>query len=320
MIKQHIRKQSGFSLVEVSIVLVILAVVISGLLPFITESLRAKEQEETINHMKEIENAILGYALVNGVLPCPSDNTARLNTAAFGDAGTGACPNADYGTGNSFSGGVPIRQLGLPDEVAFDGWGRRFKYQVSANNVDTGSLANSGQLTIQDTNTNPRTTQASFALVSHGPQGHGAYLRSGATRDGAGNPRAIELENCDCGTDGTPVWTDYDDTLVQGARIDSDDVAQIFDDVVRYMTSAQIRAKIGIGAGTIRTCTNAETSTDAACIAAATNSGGGNGSYRAISCRVATGARGDLQWTGAAWQDSSATNCVDGTVLVTPLP
>jgi len=69
-------RQRGFSLVEISIVLVIVALLITGLIPSLSGQIEQRRLSETRRYMDEVRDALLGYAIStsNKRLPCPDTN------------------------------------------------------------------------------------------------------------------------------------------------------------------------------------------------------------------------------------------------------
>ena len=107
MIKK-IKLENGFTLVEMAVVLIILGVLIGGLVIPITAQHDIKHIEKTRDHLKSIHDAIIGFALLNGRLPCPSTQTdpANLNYGV-----EDATCSASY-AGNSY---LPWKTLGVPE-------------------------------------------------------------------------------------------------------------------------------------------------------------------------------------------------------------
>jgi prepilin-type N-terminal cleavage/methylation domain-containing protein len=244
--------QSGFSLLEMSIVLSIMAIVMAGALPFLLESGKSEDADDTVARMDAIEKAMAAYYTEKNSLPCPSDIRAEPETAAFGTAVmAGGCqsPGVSADQGTIRGGGVPVKDLGLSDEYAFDGWGRKIDYHIDARAANPSTFRYSGTLAVRDMNGNALTTTATYVLVSHGPNGHGGYTRANDTRFDAGSTSMAEAENCNNG--GDPCNAPYDGVFVKNVPVqeNADDSSSFYDDVVRYRTSVLIENASGGGAG-----------------------------------------------------------------------
>lgn len=109
------RRISGFSLVEMAIVLAIVALLMAGLLPTLSGQIEQSRRTETRKLLDEIQQALIGYAIINGSLPCPT-TTADPTNANYGvaDATCGAAPTAE--------GYLPWKTLGVTE---MDSWGSR---------------------------------------------------------------------------------------------------------------------------------------------------------------------------------------------------
>jgi prepilin-type N-terminal cleavage/methylation domain-containing protein len=326
--KRHLKmQQGGFSLVEMSIVLVILAVVLSGLLPFITESMRAREQETTMERMKIIEDAMTAYALANGTLPCPANNTLAVDDANFGVASTDTadCTNGSATDANSYNnntalGGVPTRTLAIADEYAFDGWGRRFTYKIHRNGL-TG-LSTAGGILVRDyANTISKLSDALYALISHGPRGHGAWTRNGVRYNPGGDSHVSERLNCSCSN--AVADTTNNNRIVQDFKRDSNAVDEIFDDIVSFKTAAQVQTAVagvaasGVGgsaaADPVFLCSDADSNGAVpACVDATTP---GSGLYKGYLCFGTS--MSPASWTGSNWVTASGSNCFGDVALIT---
>jgi prepilin-type N-terminal cleavage/methylation domain-containing protein len=101
------RPRAGFTFLEMSIVLVIIAVVIGGGMTLFSASLQKREWQETQTKLKAIQTSLYDYRIANNRIPCPADVTLALTNQYFGyEAGTlsgstwipdaGAC--ISYGT------------------------------------------------------------------------------------------------------------------------------------------------------------------------------------------------------------------------------
>lgn len=265
------RMQKGFSLIEMSVVLTIISVVIAGVLPGLTSLNKSRELEITNQRMKAIEDALLAFRLVNERLPCPASVTINEGTANFGVEGanpgtcTGGAPSANWttaGADGGRGGAVPVRTLNLPDEFAYDGWGRKFTYNVdrrltAANafitNTPTSNIGTYAVLAADHAdlanpaNDNPkvRTLIAAYVLWSAGPDGHGGFTANGV-RFNRGITNAETLVNCNCtaaGGAGT-----YTKIVVQRARwADPANSLNQFDDIVTYKLRSQIETSTVLG-------------------------------------------------------------------------
>ena len=200
---------AGFTLVEMAMVLLIITLLLAGLVPTITAQLDQQRTNETLKKMSDIRQALIGYAIRNGTLPCP----ARPQTPTGGSY-SGIDAGASIGascTGVDSYGVVPWATLGTSET---DGWGNRFSYRVTPDFADSIASATYGGCTPI-----PVPAQASFGLcsagdltvksasggtivassipaiiISHGKNGIGAFNRLG-TQPTTSSSNADEQEN-----------------------------------------------------------------------------------------------------------------------------
>jgi prepilin-type N-terminal cleavage/methylation domain-containing protein len=134
----------GFALLEVSIVLVVLAVLLSGLALPLAAQVQMRRQEELRRELEEARDAVMGFAAAQARLPCPAtDGSAGAEAfAPGGDASTGAC--ADF-----YGGYLPAATLGLPgvdgEGFARDPWGgarNRIRYAVFGGGAAVNGVVN----------------------------------------------------------------------------------------------------------------------------------------------------------------------------------
>ncbi len=111
-------KFSGFTLVEMAIVLAIIGLILGGLLVSLTAQTDLRDYAETRKITEDYKEALVGYSLTNMHLPCP--DTTNDGVEDF-NAITGICSAPE--------GNVPWATLGLPDR---DKWDQRFIYRVTA--------------------------------------------------------------------------------------------------------------------------------------------------------------------------------------------
>lgn len=118
--------QSGFTLMELAVVLVIIALLFVFIMPTSNTLLNSGKRELTRQRLKTIDTALINYVTVNGRLPCPADGTVAPG-AAGGEGGrnaTGDCTNSQV------SGIVPYIAIGLTEADINDGWDRRITYRA----------------------------------------------------------------------------------------------------------------------------------------------------------------------------------------------
>ena len=65
-------KHSGFSLLEMTVVLLILGLLIGGMLIPLQAQTEYRKRQQTIKDLSEIKEALIGFAILNGRFPCPS--------------------------------------------------------------------------------------------------------------------------------------------------------------------------------------------------------------------------------------------------------
>jgi len=125
--------QNGFTLVEMSIVLVIIALLVGGLLaPLSTQ----KEQERRTDNaalLQQAREALIGYALANGQLPCPDIDP--VGSATSGQENT-PCNNNPAIT--PVPGRLPWVTLGVVGE--WDAWGEPHQVNYVVNGAFTANI------------------------------------------------------------------------------------------------------------------------------------------------------------------------------------
>ncbi len=223
-------------------VLVVLSLLLSSFLAAVTQQNRLAKRAELEKRLNAIEWAIHSHAknASNYALPCPADPTLALTNASFGTAVASGCASipAAYRNSNFAVGTVPVRTIGLPDEYAFDPWGNKFSYAVTLLGATTNSLITypvssntSAVIRVDNAAGSTMTSNAMMVLVSHGPNGFGAFNRQGG-RNIATTSNAAEQLNCGCTASGGDFIYAYFVRDVESSS--ASDVLNSFDDTVRY--------------------------------------------------------------------------------------
>lgn len=142
----------GFSLVEVAVVMMIVLILIAAVSVPITTQVETRRVNDTQKQLESVKDAIYGFAMANGRLPCPASATSGAQEsfctndlpATCGPELVGAVPV--HGRCTAGDGFVPARTLSLmpvdPSGYLQDSWAdsstaRRVRYAVSRASVDT---------------------------------------------------------------------------------------------------------------------------------------------------------------------------------------
>lgn len=228
------KSHSGFTLIELAIVLVIITILIGGLAVPLSAQIEARRIAETRKAMEEAREAIIGYAMSHNTagatphpyLPCPdTDNDGMENR-------TGPAPAPC----SSPRGLFPWVDLGT---AAQDAWGNRLHYSLtlSYGNQSTGfSNASTGDKQMCSTSTGgcavgTVANNIPVALISYGPNGWGA--RTVNNTDMAAPTSADELEN-----------TNADNSYVSRAPSKPGSAAGEFDDLVSWISSSLLISRV----------------------------------------------------------------------------
>lgn len=195
-----LRNSRGFTLVEMAVVLVILGLLLGGLLLPLSSQIDIRNYSETRQKIALIKEAIMGFALANGRLPCPA--LPAVASSAVG-AGTETCALS--------VGVVPWATLGTPE---VDAWNGRFTYVVTPSfrdqitdgtvtppatctTIPTASsfaLCSVGSFTVNNIAGSSVATQVPVIVISHGKNGLGSY-RSDGSQLALTGASAQELQN-----------------------------------------------------------------------------------------------------------------------------
>lgn len=228
--------RKAFSLIELSIVIVIVSIMITGVLSVSVSSVNNAKIKTTHDRMKEIYKAMGNYLLTNKKLPCPAQLTLAKNSASYGlEFGSdGTCAN-DVDTflltsTNLVYGMVPVNSLGLTSDMGEDGFESKFAYIVdkrltlasSFYEGFTGGDANpAAGITVTELPANVSTT-ADFAIISFGANKSGAWNSNSTTQN---TPRSTDIEEDNNDINAS---APFFDATIYSSSTDSD----TFDDIV----------------------------------------------------------------------------------------
>ena len=256
------RGRHGFTLIEMAIVLAIVATLSVAALAPLAVRQEARERRETAAVLDQALEALYGFALIHGRLPCPDDLAARDGREDRHDARTcvsthGLLPHVDLGVSGRDAWGGRLRYHAT---VAVQGSsGANFAAEddgVCAADDQDLDLCERGALAVYTRGDDPRTaaieTRAAFVLadgvpaviIAHGRNGHGAW-HGGAERVVPAR-HVDEGDNAD--TDERFMARDYamgaeacDDLLSDGAPLCA------FDDQLRWVSPNVLAARLVSG-------------------------------------------------------------------------
>ncbi|MBM5782724.1 MAG: hypothetical protein FJ368_04805 [Pelagibacterales bacterium] len=218
------KNRKAFSLLELSILIIVIAVIATGVLLNSVASVNSDKIKITNERIQKIYQALGNYLLVHGKLPCPAPiNAIKLTSSSYGVAATedGNCATTDgvyqsdvSGAENLVYGMIPVKTLGLDSDFAEDGYESKFDYIIdkrftnsstfsTANVNNSISLSNSScsmikvtfrEAILSDEYQNSCDDRAFFAIISHGSNKLGAFNANSATINSA-STNQDEIDN-----------------------------------------------------------------------------------------------------------------------------
>jgi len=209
---------SGFSLIEMAVVLMIVGTLLSGVLVAVSQTMESGRRSNALAQLKLVEEALYGFAQANGRLPCP---------ALVGGDGREAPVGGSVCT--AWHGFVPTRTLDIFGQVNANGllldpWGNPYRYSV-ANYNSAGNRAFTSATALRNLfDNNPVAIgtlagNAEVICISDAVNCTGTILADNVPAvvfsmgaDWASTTSATELENSD-GTDNQFVSTGYAEDL-----------------------------------------------------------------------------------------------------------
>jgi len=249
------KKQAGFTLVELSMVILIMGLILGGLAMPLSTQLQNQRIGETRDQLAETEAAIQGFAIINGHLPCP---------ATPGSSGLAAVAGGGCVVQHGF---VPSSTLGLAgprntDNLLLDSWASPLRYSVSASDTDAdGNWDFTAPGEMQDVSMPVlipdlvvcSTATGSSATACSGPlttlTGTAPVVIWSLGKDWGSFASADQQENVGTTLGGGPSGTTYPiaENVVFVSRRMSDQDGNEFDDIVLWSSAARLYHRMVTG-------------------------------------------------------------------------
>ncbi len=279
------RQTDGFTLIEMSIVILIVGIVTIPMIATYQTSQTQKKMTTTWDNIEFISSQISNFVGPQGRYPCPADRSLPPTHPNYGrefdincdpstigltvgtcTANNGICMvsagvvgtadrDGDGADDPVLIGAIPIRSIRdvnvpdgyanlISDELSLDGWKNKLTYAVSAT-MTNSSTYNPSWGVIDAVNENYQPTaningDGQYALISHGPDGKGAFTQHGALKQNCGTivkdfsvtpvgvtSTARDNENCH----------DQDTTFMQSIFMSRAGGATYYDDIAFFVKS-----------------------------------------------------------------------------------
>ena len=261
------QEKKGFSLIELSIVILIVSILITGSLGISKTAINNSKAKVTKERMDTVYKAFSNFLAVNRRLPCPAILTVPKGTSTYGTeaANQGTCTSTFTSSTNAPNlvyGMVPILALNLDPDMAEDGFGTKFTYvadkrftRVNTSATDTldGFEITKGIPSPNDTSSTdllsadvqgPLGTlllsnrNAVFVLLSHGANKFNGFNATGTTQNGVSTVTDENDNSCNtCAVSGT---TSFNRIFVASST-DAN-----FDDSIIFKTKTQLVRDAGL--------------------------------------------------------------------------
>lgn len=205
MKKINVSKNSGFTLIELSMVMIIIGLLaVAGLQAYGLYSKR-QQIETTSDNIKAVQAALQKYQDDHGFYPCPADPTDKLGHAT--NCADPAPPGIKVVTAANGQkvriGAVPLVDLDRTTKIASawqaqDGWKHRLTYAVTESMAINEMLfhAGNGGITVKEGDNGADTvSNVNIVVLSHGEDGAGAYTSDGVLVS-ACPTNSKDAENC----------------------------------------------------------------------------------------------------------------------------
>ncbi len=257
-------RKTAFSLIELSIVLVLTAIIIAGVLSASTVSINNAKTKITNDRIKAIYRALGNFVLSNYRLPCPAALDVARESVGYGNSSgsAGVCDGAGVYQSSTQSsviyGMVPATALGLPKDLAEDGFGNKMIYIVNKNftaaDYPSTTLSNYFSSFLESDASTINVLQVpsgnvldgnAFVIMSLGQNKYGAFNAVSTAQNSIASSDIYEQQNyvSNVNTGTSPYSADFGTISGHGARTvitSSNPSSDVFDDIVFFRTRSQM--------------------------------------------------------------------------------
>ncbi len=216
---RNLKNDRGFTLIELSVLVLILSFLLVPLFNYIHQQRAQKERIEVEAINERLLAALSVYLKSNGHFPCPANPAL-----SYGDANFARQMDCSVIGGTVVQGDVPTYDLGIPYRLMFNVHDYKYLYAVTRVEAVPGSYTGGGAITVTIEDNFGATTTVNnvpFVVVNPGQDGKGV----GGSFPCIVGPGAKDSENCD--TDDTF----YDALFSKKSNIND---ADYYDDIIFY--------------------------------------------------------------------------------------
>lgn len=226
--------QAGYTLIELAISLMIVGLLIAPAALIYSNYRKNTAYQETYQNVQAVVDLLQNFKNSYGYYPCPGGLDVAPSSILYGSSqdclngpigglAPGNCINGVCAEqsirptmGNIIVGAVPFRVLQMNEKQAYDGYGSRLVYAVTASMTSLNTFDQSkGGISVHGGNGRSLTEvdgNASYVVLSMGPDRKGAYSAEGVLQEPCDNTM-LEGANCNDrffgGAGTTPVQSQY---------------------------------------------------------------------------------------------------------------
>ncbi len=254
-----VSKYKAFGIIQLTVFITIISILATGILLTSGVAIENQKTTQTLNKINTIYQAIGVFLLANKRLPCPASlktvkSSDPINYGlSVGVAGncvaTGVYQNAGGATPNLIYGMVPVKSLGLSNDMGEDGFGNRIVYMIDQRFTKDDSVSSGFGLTAVSNNiiikrnnagvysvdsVNP--TGAIFAIISPGSNKYGSFPANSNAQNTI-SADADEKNNLNDNANIFDAGVNFDNIIIA-----SSNTGGVFDDIVFYKNRNQLIA------------------------------------------------------------------------------